>query len=65
MNNTKANNPFTDLLVVCKAAHEYLKKNYDSHYAIIISWDGVRIVRDEIGLPKDEIKNWKKVKVEF
>lgn len=42
---------FNKLLEMCKPLVEFLKKHYDPHCTIIISYDCVKVVRDEEGAP--------------
>lgn len=54
-NKTGTSDVFSQLQSACKTAHEYLKKNYDPHCQICISWDEIKVIRDEVGIPVKEI----------
>lgn len=43
------------LVDLCKPIHDFLKKYFDPHCCVVISWDAVKVVRDEIGTPIKEV----------
>ncbi len=46
---------FKELTRLCKPIVEFLKKHYDPHCCVVISWDAIKVVRDEIGIPTKEV----------
>lgn len=47
MNENKSN----ELLEKCEPLFDYINENYDPHTTVIVTCDGVKLVRDELYFP--------------
>jgi DNA-binding XRE family transcriptional regulator len=53
MNNT---NKFQEFEEVCKPVVKYLKENYDPHCTVVITDNYIKLVRDEMGIPIEIVR---------
>ena len=42
---------FEDLKRICEPVVQYLRENYDPHTQIVVTYDSVKVMQEEIGVP--------------